>query len=254
MIVTKKKENSNIGLYLLLCILLNYLLLSYLLTPHVKLSPIEPFEPMKSIRQDSEIKLSAEIKTVPALSQLPLLPTGCEAAATAMFLQWAGIDVSMAEIANLLPKGPLPSEQNGKIIGGNPSYEFVGDPFSTTGLGVYNKPIFDAINHYIPNQAQNITGCSFEDLIAVLSSERPIVVWATINMKEPTLNAIWQDNKGQEVVWMIPEHAMVLVGFSESEVFVNDPLKGKKVTYDKATFKKCWEGMGSQAITVIRDN
>lgn len=261
MIVTRKRANSTILLYLLLCIILNYLLLNYLFSPHsiaiplvisepftIPLSPIDtPSQPYHMINQT---QLSVEIQNVPVMSQLPLLPTGCEAAAAAMFLQWAGADVTMAEIADRLPKGQLPSDHGGKVIGGNPRYEFVGNPFSTSGLGVYNQPISDIIDYYLSNQSLNMTGCNFKDLLTILDSKRPLIVWATINMKEPSINSVWYDEQGEEVIWKIPEHAMVLVGYTETSIIVNDPLKGKKATYDKATFKKCWEAMGSQAITI----
>lgn len=248
MLSSKKKNNSIIWLYLFLCILLNYLLLNYLYNPKPGPNFINP--QYQNHYSANEIHITREVNNVPTLSQLPLLPTGCEAAAVAMFLQWAGIDVTMAEIADGLPKGQLPSDHNGELIGGNPNYEFVGNPFSTTGFGVFNQPISDVINHYLPDQSSNMTGCSFEELFEVLDSNRPLIIWATINMKEPTINCVWHDVHGNEVIWKTPEHALVLVGYNETDMVVNDPLIGKKVAYNKATFKKCWEGMGRQAITI----
>lgn len=50
-----------------------------------------------------------EIPDVPVLSQNPELPTGCEATATTMLLQWAGVQVNKSEVADALPKEDMPS-------------------------------------------------------------------------------------------------------------------------------------------------
>ncbi len=248
MIATRHRNPATIGVYLLLSILLNYLLLSFLYTPHTTVIPFLPQEPTSTV--NPLVITGIEIMNVPVISQMPLLPTGCESAAAAMLLQWAGVNVAMTEIADRLPKGPVPTEQNGKIIGGNPSYEFVGDPYSQKGFGVYHQPISDIIDGYLPLRSQDVTGCAFETLLEILDDGRPIVVWATIDMKEPSINAVWQDEHGGEVIWKTPEHAMILIGYTETHVLVNDPIMGTKVSYDRTIFKSRWEAMGHQAITL----
>lgn len=194
--------------------------------------------------------MKKEPLNVPLINQLPSLPTGCESASTAMFLQWAGLSISMEEIANDLPKGPLPYISSGELIGGNPDYEFVGDPFLASGFGVYHQPIRDIINKYLPNEAEDMTGCEFEQLLEVIDSNRPIIVWGTIDNKTASINAKWHDDKGNLVVWKSPQHTMVLVDYNDSYVIVNDPLLGKKAYYDIMTFRTNWEYMGKQAITL----
>ncbi|MDR1449660.1 MAG: C39 family peptidase, partial [Propionibacteriaceae bacterium] len=62
---------------------------------------------------------------VPYLSQLPELPTGCEATAIAMLLQYAGLDWSKLDVADALP------------VSGDPNRGFYGDPHSWNGGVIY---------------------------------------------------------------------------------------------------------------------
>lgn len=243
--MTTQKKNDvfrNYIVYLIMCIILNYLLLDYLFSPQIIIMQTDSSQLIENS--------ISEITDVPILSQLPLLPTGCEAVSAAMLLQWLGQDVSISEIANALPKGDVPSYKNGQLIGPNPNKEFIGNPFSKKGFGVYHKPIYDILDSYMPNKFKDITGYSFNDLLEVIDNKQPVLVWATINMSKPSINSIWHDELGNKIIWKVPEHAMVLVGYSKSLVIVNDPLAGKKMYYNKIDFKNYWEYMGSQAIIV----
>lgn len=191
-----------------------------------------------------------EVEDVPLICQHPELPTGCESTCAAMLLQWAGVDIQKEAIAKALQKGDIPKECKGKLYGSNPNEVFVGNPFEDTGYGVYHKPIADVMKKYCPGQINDVTGISFQELFAIIDSGRPVIVWATINMKTPSISKTWFDEKGNEVVWRIPQHALVLVGYTKSDVITNDPTTGTKMLYDKAQFKLCWQAMGSQAITI----
>lgn len=191
---------------------------------------------------------SNPIKNVPIIYQNPKLPTGCEAASAAMLLQWAGINITMENVADALPKGKLPYQSGNKLMGGNPDYEFVGNPYKKSGFGVFHKPIANVIDKYI--QSEDLTGCSFNELLKVIDSNRPIIVWATINMKKPSINSTWYDERGNKVVWKTPQHALVLIGYTDTQVIVNDPLVGENIKYSRVDFANYWEYMGSQAVTI----
>lgn len=227
----QKKKRNSIGI--LSCILMLVILFQYLYSVDVFAVNNTPGNP---------------IKNVPMIYQNPTLPTGCEIVSAAMLLQWAGVKVSPKEIADAIPKGSLPYQSGSKLIGGNPDYEFVGDPYKKSGFGVFHKPIADCMNKY--KVARDLTGCSFDELLKVIDSNHPVVVWATINMKKPSINSVWYDTKGNKVVWKTPQHAMVLIGYTQSKIIVNDPLKGDHVQYSRSDFEKYWVYMGSQAVTV----
>lgn len=227
----QKKKRNIIGA--ISCILMILILFQYLYSADVFAVINTPSNP---------------IKNVTMIYQNPTLPTGCEIASAAMLLQWAGVHVSIKEIADEIPKGSLPYKSGDKLIGGNPDYEFVGDPYKKSGFGVFHKPIADCINKY--KTAQDITGCSIDELLKVIDSNRPVVVWATINMKKPKVDSVWYDTKGNKVVWKTPQHAMVLIGYTQTHVIVNDPLAGDHIKYNRSDFDKYWVYMGSQAVTI----
>lgn len=191
-----------------------------------------------------------EVHGVPIIGQLPELPSGCEAAAAAMLVRWAGVDVSKEEMAKSLPKGSLPVYRNGLLYGPGPDEVFIGDPFSDNGLGVYHGPVASAINRYLNGQVADITGIGFEDMLKVIDGGRPVVVWATMNMAKPSVCASWYDYGGRKITWIAPEHAFLLVGYTDFSVIVNDPYTGQRRLYPTSTFKSRWESMGRQAITV----
>lgn len=210
------------------------------------------------IRRDLQIKIKdipdkdplVEVEAIPVIGQMPELPTGCEATAATMLLQWAGVDVTKEDIANSLVKGPAPKSMDGILYGANPNRAFVGDPFSIYGYGVFHEPIADVLNTYLEGSVHDATGISFKNLLKILSSGRPVIAWATIDMKEPRVSKTWYDEYGNEVVWKTPEHALVLVGYTKNQIIAHDPYTGSKVYYPISAFESNWEAMGRQAVTV----
>jgi uncharacterized protein YvpB len=204
-----------------------------------------------SIASAEENKHDYEIQNVPALSQYPELPTGCEATATAMLLQWAGADVTKLDVANALPKEAMPAIQDdGSYVGVNPHSEFIGDPFSDEGYGVFHEPIDKVIGHFLPGRSLDISGATFQELLDTVRGGKPVIVWATEQMTDPVKTDSWEDHDGNLVDWYEPEHALLMTGWDDDHVYMNDPQTGNRETYDLVKFKEVWEQMGSQAVTI----
>jgi uncharacterized protein YvpB len=205
-------------------------------------------EPTPSIQSNKEHH--DQTQNVPALSQLPELPNGCEAVAATMLLNWAGLPVTKEEVADALPRGEMPYvNEDGAFVGSNPKDVFVGDPYGL-GYGIYHKPLTDMMNKWLPGRIKDISGSTFEDLLATITAGKPAVIWATEHMDTPYLELEWLDEEGQLVEWYQPEHALLLTGWDDDFAYMNDPMTGKQEAYDIADFKVVWELMGSQAITV----
>ena len=195
---------------------------------------------------------SHKIENVPILNQLPEMPTGCELTSAAMLLNWYGIDVDKNDLGYEIEKASIPSYVDGTLQGADPNEYFIGDPFSDSGFGEYHKPTADLIDTYTSGKGKDITGCSFEALIEVVSNGTPIITWVTIDMKEAILNSSWYSNNGI-VEWMVPEHAVVVIGFTENEVIINDPYTGTEYNVHKSTFIDRWNSLGNQAVTIDLD-
>lgn len=198
----------------------------------------------------SALKSREHIIDVQAIGQLPELPSGCEPTAAAMLLNWAGANVTKQDVAKAIPKGPLPAVKNGVMKGSSPDDVFIGDPFSSNGLGAYHEVIANLINKYLPDRADDVSGASFEDILSIIDSGRPVMVWSTMNLSEPASTTVWYDGSSRKVDWKAPEHAYLLVGYTDNEVCVNDPYTGKRQSYPTPLFKKRWEQMGRQAVTI----
>ncbi|KRE75307.1 C39 family peptidase [Paenibacillus sp. Soil750] len=192
-----------------------------------------------------------QIQAIPALSQLPELPNGCEAVAATMLLNWAGLPITKEEVAHALPTGDMPYENEfGAFVGANPKDVFVGDPFDI-GYGIYHTPVAKLMNQWLPGHVRDLTGTSFEDLLGVIAKGNPAMIWATEHMDSPYFDLEWEDETGELVPWYQPEHALLLTGWDDDYAYMNDPMTGEQEAYPLASFKEAWEFMGSQAITII---
>ena len=192
---------------------------------------------------------SYKIEGIDTLNQFPEMPTGCEITSTTMLLNWYGVNVDKEELGEAIEKADIPSYVDGSLQGPSPNEYFIGDPFSSDGYGVYHKPIADLIDKYTDGKSKDITGCSFNKLLHTVAKGTPVVTWVTINMKESSIGSSWT-NGDETIEWIIPEHAVLLVGFNENEVIINDPYTGTEYTVDKDIFKDRWISLGSQAVTI----
>ncbi len=196
-------------------------------------------------------KHHVQIQAIPALSQLPELPNGCEAVAATMLLNWAGLPITKEEVAHALPTGDMPYENEfGAFVGANPKDVFVGDPFDI-GYGIYHTPVAKLMNQWLPGHVRDLTGTSFEDLLGVIAKGSPAMIWATEHMDSPYFDLEWEDETGELVPWYQPEHALLLTGWDDDYAYMNDPMTGEQEAFPLASFKEVWEFMGFQAITII---
>ena len=97
--------------------------------------------PYESDNEDYAV-VAEKLIDVPAICQYPELPTGCEATAAAMVLQYYGINITAEDFA----AGWLVCDAgfysiNGLQYGPDPNEVFAGDPFSEYSYGCYAGPI-----------------------------------------------------------------------------------------------------------------
>lgn len=191
------------------------------------------------------------IENIPVLYQYPELPTGCEATALTMLLNWAGVDVSRFDVADILPKGPKVSKVNGVWRGAHPNTHFVGDPYSDDGsFGVFEKPILFVIDHYLPGKGMDLTGGDFERILKQLEIGIPVMAWTTLKQQTTYLSKTWLDDNENVINWYTYEHAVLLAGFDPEHVIAHDPDTGNVEYYNKQKFIANWKSMGSRAVSL----
>lgn len=168
--------------------------------------------------------------SVANIEQNPELPTGCEAVAATIVLNYYGAGMSKTELVD-----------NYLVYADSPSVGFVGSPYEQpTGHGHWctAQPIVNAMNtaisvHGLDCTAVNVTGSSFETILAYVNSGHPVVFWGLENMSSGY-------------------HTLVLIGYDtiNNICYFADPLKSGIQTYDMNATKHAYNNRGKQAIIV----
>lgn len=194
---------------------------------------------------------------IPAVSQFPELPRGCEVSSLSMMLNYAGVKTTKLDLAEKVKKDHTPQKiANGQIFFGNPNDGFVGNmyDFKEAGFGVYHKPIAELAEAYLPGKIKDLTDSDFDELKTQLSDGRP--VWVITNTSfqklDDSLFQTWDTPSGKVKI-TYKEHSVLLTGYDQQYIYFNDPLTGvknKKVPIKD--FQESWVQMGSQAITYLR--
>lgn len=196
-------------------------------------------------------KPASAILDAPIVRQLPELPPGCEIVSLTMLLNYMGIQKTKMEMAKEMVKDPTPiTWKNGSIVyWGNPFTGYVGDVTGKTrGFGVYHTGLLPTMKAYVPN-AIDLTQSDFDKIERQIADGFPVIVWTTIDYAVPTQWVKWDTPVGP-IETTFKMHAVLLVGYDEQHVYVNDPYSGKKShPINKDQFLATWEAMGKQALS-----
>jgi uncharacterized protein YvpB len=130
---------------------------------------------------------------VPLIMQKPELPTGCEATATAMMLQYAGAPLTKFDVVAVMPYSD------------DPYRGFVGDPYGDSGFTMYPSALMPLVREQL-GSAIDLTGAPLEELLDYVRAEKPVCCWIA-------------DDRGYV-------HCVVLTGFEGDTVYINDSLEG----------------------------
>ena len=202
--------------------------------------------------------VTSKIISVAVKGQYPNYPSGCEAVAAVMNLNYYGINVTVDKfIDSYLPTGTAPSKKNGVWYSSDPNEAFLGDPRSSKGWGIWAKGLEKAINKCLDNYSGNYTvTTTYSETLDSLCNKYivnniPVLVWVTAYMKEPYKNiTAYVIGTSRTFTWISPNHCMLLVGFDENYYYFNDPITGKQEKYSKSASNTAFKGNGSQAIII----
>jgi len=194
------------------------------------------------------------VLNVPLIKQLPELPFGCEVTSTAMMLQYAGVQVGKMDLYESIKKDndKIVVSSNGDILEwGDPQEGFVGDMTgkSERGYAAFDEPIEDLVNQYLPGRAINLTNLPFDKVLNHVKNGYPVVVWTTGDYRLPDQWEEWK-HKSQSIKTPIDLHVVTLVGYDEQNVYLNDPLSGKKqAKVNKDQFMDSWKALKQRAVS-----
>ena len=203
----------------------------------------------------SEPLPASKLLRVPAQSQLPQLPNGCEATSLSMLLGAIGHPVDKMTLAKDQPVDPTKrvyGAQGVTTYWGNPNVGFVGSVYEyANGFGIYHGPITKFINQMLPNRAKDLSGRPFSDLLAVVAHGTPVMVWTTATFQPTNLWTSWNTPEGPIKI-TLQEHAVLLVGYNETQLFVNNPLNVDQAQpVNRQDFIAAWKQLGDQAVTIL---
>lgn len=203
--------------------------------------------------QDTEAVSKKYLLNVPLIKQNPELKYGCEVTSLAMVLQFAGVSTNKMDLYAKIKKDPDPIQRShtGDILSwGNPADGFVGDMTGrTAGYAVFDEPMEDLVNHYLPGRAVNLTSHSFDAVLNHVANGYPVVVWTTGDYRIPDRPESWL-HESETITTPLDLHAVVLVGYNDQSVYLNDPLSGRKqVAVNKQQFIASWHALKSRAIS-----
>lgn len=183
--------------------------------------------------------------------------TGCESVTAVMLLRFLGIDVNIFEfIDRYLDKEPL-YEKDGILYGPDPHVAFAGDPKDPDAMGCYAPVIVRALSRILGDDYEvcNETGTTLSELcMRYIDRGIPVIVWATIDMKEMIEGPSWViHDTNDSFMWRSNEHCLLLVGYDDSSYIFNDPWENNGIVHhDKTLAENRYASQYSQAIAVIQ--
>lgn len=191
--------------------------------------------------------------TLPTLCQYPELPTGCEATAAAMVLQFYGEEVSPAAVAGeWLSCDNSFLDVEGVVYGPDPNRVFVGDPFSPYAYGCFAPVIVEAVRHHSTVcTARTVTADTLESLCRTYADKgNPLLIWATMDMEPVRKGGQWKLEDGTDFVWPAGEHCLVLTGHTNHGYRFHDPRTGTAVIYASDICEARFRELGRQAVLI----
>lgn len=207
----------------------------------------------ESTTADTSLNIKSSVRLdVPLLNQMaePMLYNGCEVTSLAMLLSYWDISVSKNQLADELPSISLIDSAG---LYGDPNTAFIGDITGVYDAGyfVYHEPIYELAQDYMTPELEviDLTGETFAVLQEYLSQGCPIWIITTTTFARTSDMETWQTANGSVEVSM-SEHCVVLTGYDEAHVFVNDPCGSKNSRTGLEDFVASWKQMGGQAIAV----
>lgn len=206
---------------------------------------IEVSEEATTVVEEAELP-DAHTLELDCIYQNPELPSGCEAVALTMVLNYYGFSLDKTDIAD----DYLIYSDDNFVMG------FKGNPYKTGGGGAYAPSMTNTANRFFIEQqselrAINISGLELEELYPFIAGNTPVMVWSTIDLKEPKPTGATYRYGDFEYRWVTNEHCVVLTGYdlTTNQLTIYDSLSGV-VTCDIEDFKLIYDKMWKMAVIV----
>lgn len=201
---------------------------------------------------------------VPLINQYPELPVGCEPTCAASVLQMLGFETDKLDFTDnyLGWDDDFTYDKHKQSHGPDPRKVFAGNPYKW-GYGCTSEVLAESMNRFFAEHAGSSISynamaldedLNSADIEKLLDEGVPIIVWATIDMKQLNYRkpSEWYINgTSEKYIWYGNSHTLVLCGYDTNCYYFMDPNDKKDITaYLKTAFLNRFEDNGFQAVIV----
>ena len=205
----------------------------------------------KQTQNSTSKVLTHYIENVATINQYPNYYSGCEAVALTILLKYYNVNVSPLDIISNIKTGSYPYYENDVMYGGNPELEYVGNPKTEKGYGVYENPIADVAEIYKSGIIRK-NNFEFSEVLKIVKSNRPVMVWTSMDLLLPYISKSWiYKPTGETISWKANEHAVVVIGYNDNYVVISDPIGGEIKYQSRSVFEQRYNYYGKKALFYI---
>jgi uncharacterized protein YvpB len=179
----------------------------------------------------------------------------CEAAALQMALGTLGREVAESDLLARLARDPTPRQvqPDGSVEWGDPELGFVGSldgVFAQDGYGVYEQPIADLARAEGFPGSTPLKEADPEQVYDAVAAGYPVIIWIPYDGDVKGRGA-WTTPAGEEIDYVVTEHAVVLAGVDEDGVTYADPYTAtfQHMPFDR--FQAAMAELGNRAVIVM---
>ena len=167
------------------------------------------------------------------------MPLSCEASAAVDWAAYYGVSINEYDFQAAYP------------ITDNPDTGFVGDVYGEWGqippndYGVHSEPVATVLRSY-GLSANGHRWMTLDDIKAEIRNGDPVIVWVTGNVWTGYGQA-YTDSSGITTTVAKYEHVVLVIGYTESTIVIQNGAGVYEYTYDK--FLSSWNPLENQGIT-----
>lgn len=165
--------------------------------------------------------MTTKVLDVPLVLQNPELPTGCEATALTMVLNYYGYDIDKTKLVD----GYLQYWRSDYQVG------FKGSPYSKDGALMWPPALVDTANLFLEQMksefhSEDVSGKAFDELLEYINNGCPVILWVNETF---TTNISFDGTvdyyNGQEYHSQWGSHCVVLTGYDKEHAiaYINNP-------------------------------
>lgn len=165
----------------------------------------------------------------------------CESRSATDLAAYWGIEFTEGAFFRRLPKSD------------NPQRGFVGDvdmpagSMPPAGYGVYAEPVAATLRSFgLDAEARH--SMDVEDVKRELAAQRPVMVWATYDMRLSDAQ-VWVSSDGEASTVVQWQHTFVVVGYDETGLLLVDAYDGRTKKFPYETFSAAWDQLDRMAVT-----